>query len=89
MKSIINIYIYLSGTCLSFILGASSLQKKALSNQNKGHLGSRYVYYYFKKNNSQIASQIANQPHSKPATYSKPAQPKPKIPRIFAGAAKS
>ena len=26
--------------------GASTIQKKAFSNQNKGHLGSRYIYTY-------------------------------------------
>ena len=26
--------------------GASTLQKKAFSNQNSGHLGSRYIYIY-------------------------------------------
>ena len=37
------IYIY---TWNLFVLyfGVWTLQKKALSNQNKGHLGSRYVY---------------------------------------------
>ena len=34
---------YISRTCLFPLLGLSTLQKKALSNQNKGHLGSRYI----------------------------------------------
>ena len=34
---------YIPRTCLFLLLGLSTLQKKALSNQNKGHLGSRYI----------------------------------------------
>ena len=34
---------YIPRTCLFPLLGLSTLQKKVLSNQNKGHLGSRYI----------------------------------------------
>ena len=43
------IYIYISSyTWNLFVLyfGASTLQKKAFSNQNKGHLSSKYMYIY-------------------------------------------
>ena len=39
-------YIYIPGTGLSSILGFEPSKKKALSIQNKGHLGSRYIYIY-------------------------------------------
>ena len=36
--------------------GASTLQNKALSNQNKGHLGSRYIYHKFMVNVGKYSS---------------------------------
>ena len=36
--------INIPGTCLSSILVVVTLQNKVFSNQNKGYLGSRYIY---------------------------------------------
>ena len=43
-KTYLRNTIYLEPLCPLF--WASTLQNKALSNQNKGHLGSRYIYIY-------------------------------------------
>ncbi len=40
--------LWLPGTCLSFVLGFFHPPKEGPnSNQNKGHLGSRYIYIYY------------------------------------------
>ena len=44
-----HIHIYVPGTHLSFVF----LQRKVFSNQNKGHLGHRYIYI-FHIQNSQV-----------------------------------
>ena len=41
-----KIYLLIPGTCLSPYFGASTLQKKPLSDQNRGHLGSRYIHIF-------------------------------------------